>query len=94
MMRAIVTRRLLTPLQELRDAVVLIDGDNIEAVGLRANTPIPQDCEVWDVGDRIVAPDQRAGHGHLRRVGPDENAGVLRYAGHLRSRVNWQRHRF
>ena len=84
MMRAIVTRRLLTPLQELRDAVVLIDGDNIEAVGLRANTPIPQDCEVWDVGDRIVAPGlidihNHGANGYFAREGVDAMRAVSRW---------------
>ena len=53
-----------TPARELRDAVVLIDGENIEAVGLQATIPIPQDCEVWDVGDRIVAPGLIDLHNH------------------------------
>lgn len=53
---AIKARRLLSPLQELRDAVILIDGERIEIVGLQANITIPEDYDVWDVGDRIVAP--------------------------------------
>ena len=53
---AIQTRRLLTPLQELRDAVILIDGERIEAVGRQATTPIPDGYQVWDMGERIVAP--------------------------------------
>ena len=61
---AIKTRRLITPLQELRDGVVVIDGENIENVGLQVNTPIPADCEVWDVGDRIVAPGLIDIHNH------------------------------
>jgi len=61
---AIRTQRLLTPLQELRDAVVLIVGEQIEAVGLQATTPIPDGYEVWDVGERIVAPGLIDIHNH------------------------------
>ena len=75
-MLAIKTRRLLTPLQELRNAVVLIDGEDIEAVGLQANTPIPEGCEVWDVGDHIVAPGlidvhNHGANGHFAREGAE-----------------------
>ena len=42
---AIKTRRLLTPLQELRDAVILIDGERIEAVDQRKNIREPR-CEI------------------------------------------------
>ena len=71
---AVKTQRLITPLQELRNGVVLIDGENIESVGLQANTPIPADCEVWDVGDRIVAPGlidihNHGANGHFAREG-------------------------
>jgi N-acetylglucosamine-6-phosphate deacetylase len=61
---AIKARRLFTPLQELRDAVILIDDENIEMVGLGANITIPNDYEVWDVDDRIVAPGLVDIHNH------------------------------
>ncbi|MCP4895871.1 MAG: amidohydrolase family protein [bacterium] len=73
---AVRTHRLLTPLQELRDAVILIDGDRIEAVGRCDNTPIPEGFEVWDVGDRIVAPGfidihVHGGNGFFAREGAE-----------------------
>ena len=61
---AIETRRLLTPLQELRDAVMLIDGEKIETVGLQANITVPEEYQMWDVGDRIVAPGLIDIHNH------------------------------
>ena len=73
---AIQTQRLLTPLQELRDAVILIDGDRIEAVGQQATTPIPEGWEVWDVGEQIVAPGlidihNHGGNGYFAREGAE-----------------------
>ena len=71
---AIQTLRLLTPLQELRDAVILIEGDRIKAVGQRANVPIPEGYELWDVGERFVAPGlidihNHGGNGYFAREG-------------------------
>jgi len=43
---AIETRRLVTPLQELRDAVILIDGESIETVGLQTNVTVPERYQV------------------------------------------------
>jgi len=73
---AIRTQRLLTPLQELRDAIILIDGERIEAVGRQANIPVPEDYEVWDVGERIVAPGlidihNHGGNGYFAREGAE-----------------------
>ena len=53
---AIKTHRLITPLQDLRDAVILIEGKKIASVGSQGNIPIPDSAKVIDVGDRIVAP--------------------------------------
>jgi len=53
---AIKTHRLITPLQDLRDAVVLIDGEKIASVGRQDNIPVPDGAKVIDVGDKIVAP--------------------------------------
>ena len=61
---AIKTQRLLTPLIEMRDAILLIDGENIETVGLQAHIPVPEEYEVWDVGERIVAPGLIDVHNH------------------------------
>lgn len=61
---AIKAARILTPLQDLRDAVVLIRDDRIEAVGRQANVAIPEDAQVVDVGNRIVAPGFIDAHNH------------------------------
>ena len=53
---AIKTHRLITPLQDLRDAVVLIEGEKIVSVGRQDNIPIPDGAEVIDVGGKIVVP--------------------------------------
>jgi len=53
---AIKTRRLITPLQDLRDAVVLVEGERIAAVGRQDNISIPDGAQVVDVGAKIVAP--------------------------------------
>ncbi len=73
---AIKTQRLLTPLQDLRDSVILIDGDRIVAVGQQATIPIPEGYEVWDIGERIVAPGfidihNHGGNGYFAREGAE-----------------------
>lgn len=61
---AILTKRLLSPLQEIRDAAILIDGEKIEMVGQQKNFDISNEYEIWDVGDRIVAPGLIDIHNH------------------------------
>ena len=53
---ALRARRVITPLQDLRNAVVLIEGEKIAAVGLVAHVPISEGTQVIDVGDRWVVP--------------------------------------
>lgn len=53
---AIKTHRLLTPLQDLRDAVVLVEGEKIVSVGRQDNIAVPDGAKVIDVGDKIVVP--------------------------------------
>lgn len=61
---AIKTTRLITPLKEIQDAVVLINGETIEAVGKQVNIPIPSAYKIKDVGDRIVVPGLVDIHNH------------------------------
>ncbi len=73
---AIKTQRSLTPLQELQDAVILIDGAQIQAVGQQATVPVPDGYAVRDVGGRIVAPGfidihVHGGNGHFAREGAE-----------------------
>jgi len=53
---ALKTHRLITPLQDLRDAVVLVEGEKIVSVGRQDNIPIPDGAEVIDAGDKIMVP--------------------------------------
>lgn len=76
MKQAIRTQRLLTPLEDIRDAAILIDDDNISEVVRSGVDSIPDEYEVWDVGDRIVAPGfidihNHGGAGLFAREGAD-----------------------
>jgi len=55
-MLAIKARRLITPLQDLRNAMVLVDGQKIMAVGWQDSIAIPDGARVIDIGDKIIAP--------------------------------------
>ena len=61
---AIKTKRLISPLQEIKDAVILVNGELIEAVGEQKNIEIPADYQVKDVGNKIVAPGLVDIHNH------------------------------
>jgi len=61
---AIKAARVLTPLQDLRDAVVLIRDDRIEAVGRQTNIAIPEDAQVMDLEDKILVPGFVDVHNH------------------------------
>ncbi len=63
-MIAIKSSRIITPLLDLRDAVVLIDGKNIAAIGRQKNIQIPDDCKTIDVGNKIIAPGFVDIHNH------------------------------
>ena len=81
---AIKAARVLTPLQDLRDAVVLIENDRIEAVGRQANILIPEDAEVMDFGDQIIVPGfvdvhNHGANGHWAREGPEEVKAIARW---------------
>jgi N-acetylglucosamine-6-phosphate deacetylase len=56
-MTVIVGATLLTGRAEVPDAVVVIDGKRIRAVGPRPMTPIPQDSERIDGTGRYVKAD-------------------------------------
>jgi len=80
---AIKAARVLTPLQDLRDAVVLVDGDRIAAVGRQANIAIPQDARVVDVGEKVVCPGfidvhNHGAYGHSASEGAEATKAVAR----------------
>ena len=61
---ALLSKRIITPLLDLRDAVVLIEGEKILAVGRRENLPVPADFKTMDVGEKIIAPGLIDLHNH------------------------------
>lgn len=65
--RAITARRLIdgTGNAAIADAVVVVDGERIAAVGPRAGTPIPDGATVTDLGDRTLLPGFIDAHTHI-----------------------------
>jgi len=55
-LQAIFARRALTPQEEIADAVVLIDGDKIAAVGRRDEVTIPESAHPHDKRDLSIVP--------------------------------------
>jgi imidazolonepropionase-like amidohydrolase len=65
--RALTARRLIdgTGKEAITDAVVLVEGEHITAVGPRASTPIPEGAAVTDLGDRTLLPGFIDAHTHI-----------------------------
>ena len=61
---AILSKRIITPLLDIRNGVVLIEGNKIKAVGSRDNNPIPEGYTIIDVGSKLVAPGFIDLHNH------------------------------
>jgi N-acetylglucosamine-6-phosphate deacetylase len=81
---AIQTSRLITPMRELKNAVILINGEKIEFVRLQKNVDIPEEYDEWDVGDRIVAPGLvdihiHGANGHFAREGSEAIREISRW---------------
>lgn len=53
---AIFARRALTPLEEIRDAAVVVEGSRIRAVGPRAEISVPPDARHFDAGPVTLVP--------------------------------------
>jgi len=71
---AIKSKKLISPLREIPDAVILVDGEKIISLGKQENVTIPEGYEIKDVGDRIVAPGlvdihNHGANGHFAREG-------------------------
>jgi N-acetylglucosamine-6-phosphate deacetylase len=80
---AIKAARVMTPLQELHDGVVLTEGDRIVAVGRQSNVSVPDDARIVDVGDRILCPGfidvhNHGGFGHSASEGAKATKAVAR----------------
>jgi N-acetylglucosamine-6-phosphate deacetylase len=82
---AIKARRVVTPLQDLRDAVVLVEGGKIAAVGLARNVTVPEGAKVMDAGSNTVVPGFIDLH-HHGAAGEDAGDGpeaINKIAAHL-----------
>ena len=47
------------------DAVVVVDGEQITAVGTRASVPVPAGATTIDLGDRTLLPGLIDAHSHI-----------------------------
>jgi N-acetylglucosamine-6-phosphate deacetylase len=78
----LLARQLITPLQAIDDAALLIEDGIIRAVGLRAELAIPGRTRVIDFGDAILAPGLidihiHGGAGHDVMEGSDESLAAV-----------------
>jgi len=55
-LHAIFARRALTPQDEISDAVILVEGEKIVAVGRRDEITVPASARQWDKREFLVAP--------------------------------------
>ena len=82
MSTVLLARQLLTPLEWIEDAALLIEDGIISAVGPRASVTIPLKGRVVDFGDAILAPGLidihiHGGAGHDVMEGSDEGLGAI-----------------
>jgi imidazolonepropionase-like amidohydrolase len=61
----------------LREAVVLVDGDRISAIGAAGSLDIPKDAQVIELGDTWLIPGLMNMHVHLGLVLPGKMAAEL-----------------
>ena len=61
---ALISSRVITPLQVIRDGVVLVEGGKISSVGKQSNIPIPENYRKIDLGNLIIAPGFIDIHNH------------------------------
>ena len=78
----LLARQLITPLQAIDDAALLIDDGAIAAVGRRAELNLPASTRVIDFGDAILAPGLidihiHGGAGHDVMEGSDESLAAV-----------------
>jgi N-acetylglucosamine-6-phosphate deacetylase len=78
----LLARQLITPLQSINDAALLIEDGAIAAVGRRADVSIPGRTRVVDFGDAILAPGLidihiHGGAGHDVMEGSDESLAAI-----------------
>src|ERR1035437_10013037 len=78
----LLARQLLTPLERIEDAALVIDCGIIAAVGNRDGVSIPARARVVDFGDSILAPGLidihvHGGAGHDVMEGSDESLAAI-----------------
>jgi len=61
---AIFSDHAITPLRDIKKAVVVLSGEKILDIGKRDEVLIPPDCEIMDVGNKIIAPGFIDIHNH------------------------------
>ena len=61
---ALISSQVITPLQVIRDGVVLVEGGKISSVGRQSNIPIPEGYRKIDLGNLIIAPGFIDIHNH------------------------------
>jgi len=81
---AVKARRFITPLQDLREGVVLVKSNKIAAVGLASNIAVPESARVIDVGAKILAPvfldlHHHGAMGAYAADGPDAVIKIAQY---------------
>ena len=61
---ALISTQVITPLQVIRDGVVLVEDGKISAVGKQVNISIPDDHTKVDFGDLVISPGFIDIHNH------------------------------
>jgi N-acetylglucosamine-6-phosphate deacetylase len=56
MKTVLLARRLFTPVEEIQDAMVVVEDGKISAVGSRSGAPLPSDAKLVDFGDGVLTP--------------------------------------
>jgi imidazolonepropionase-like amidohydrolase len=81
---ALLARRLLTPLETVEDAVLVIEDGIISAVAARADISLPPNARVVDFGDAILTPGLIDIHIH---GGADADVAVFTSSGEVRKTI-------
>lgn len=81
---AIKAGRVITPLVDFLDGMILVEGEKIATVGRQGEVSIPQGAEIIDVGERIVAPGfvdihHHGAIGHSDGESPEATRAIARY---------------
>ncbi len=82
MATVLIARQLLTPLERIEDAALVIDRGIIAAIGRKDAVPIPAQAQVVDCGDSILTPGLidihvHGGAGHDVMEGSDESFAAV-----------------